>query len=702
MGVVLAPRRVRFPGATRANCGVTGVPAERRDERLRWRGRPISGCLPSLAAKVVAQVHLRWGNRAVGGDREVRGRWRHVSENFGAEAGVRSAGFTAGSRIAGYRLEEQIGAGGMAVVFRARDERLQRLVALKILAPALMPDEAFRQRFIRESRAAAAVDDPHIIPVFDAGEAEGALFIAMRYVPAGDVRALVRRTGPLSPERALAIISPIASALDAAHIAGLVHRDVKPENMLVDARPGRPDHVYLSDFGLSKGVMASLGPTGSGQWLGTAGYSPPEQMAGRPVDGRADQYSLACVAFELLCGELPFPRDHVTAVIWAHMSEPPPKLASRRPGFPSGADSVLGKALAKPPEGRYASCREFAGALREALDLTPYDSASEHGAPANAAQRRQARQAAVADLDKTTAPHPVGPREARHGLPGQDGPLTPPPGRLPDVLLSHAVTETSNVAWARGSAKPPAGAGNFRRSTSPAGDTNLGSLPRSRTSTRVVALSVAAVVAVLGSVAGLVITRLPHHPPQAGRSQPASYTFPVQRYGNGLQIARKWTLSGNGGSQLTETITASSATGKPITAWFQDSIPDAITTNVYTALFHPDSIRVVRADPVVEWHLRLPAHGTITLGYVIAVAPEGMTTARLADWAKGLDAVEMRLNAHTAGHPRSAATARPSSGAPAGAPASTSSASSPVSPTPRPSIPTPSARPTFPIPAVTP
>src|ERR1035437_9936176 len=157
-----------------------------------------------------------------------------------------AAGFVANSVIAGYRLEEQIGRGGMAVGFLARDERLRRRVALKILAPALAADAAFRQRFIRESLAAAAVDDPHIIPVYAAGEAAGGLFIAMRYVAGGDMRALMDREGPLSAGRGAAIVSPGASALGAAHVAGLVHRDVKPANVLVDARPGRPDHVYLS------------------------------------------------------------------------------------------------------------------------------------------------------------------------------------------------------------------------------------------------------------------------------------------------------------------------------------------------------------------------------------------------------------------------------------------------------------------------
>ena len=228
-------------------------------------------------------------------------------------------------------------------MFRARDERLDRRVALKILAPAVAADEAFRRRFIREAKAAAAVDDPHIIPVFETGEVAGALFIAMRYVPGGNARSLVRRVGPLAAGRAAGIICSVASALDAAHAAGLVHRDVKPANMLVDARPGRADHVYLSDFGISKGALSSSGPTGPGQFLGTVSYAAPEQIAGRPVDGRADQYSLACAAFELLGGEPPFPRDDVEAVIWAHLSEPPPLLTSRRPGAARGGRRCPGE-----------------------------------------------------------------------------------------------------------------------------------------------------------------------------------------------------------------------------------------------------------------------------------------------------------------------------------------------------------------------
>ena len=284
------------------------------------------------------------------------------------------ASFAAGSRVAGYRLEAPVGQGGMAVVFRAFDERLERQVALKILAPAVASDEAFRRRFIRESRMAAAVDDPHIIPVFEAGDADGVLFIAMRYVPGGDARTLVQRAGPLPAARAAGIISAAASALDAAHAAGLVHRDVKPANMLVDARPGRPDHVYLSDFGLTKAAVSSVGLTSAGQFLGTLDYSAPEQIEGRPVDGRTDEYALACAAFELLSGAPPFVRDEGMAVAYAQVSAPPPRLTSLRPDLHQAADAVLARAMAKSPGDRYPTCREFADALRAAIGLPAYHS----------------------------------------------------------------------------------------------------------------------------------------------------------------------------------------------------------------------------------------------------------------------------------------------------------------------------------------
>ncbi len=279
--------------------------------------------------------------------------------------------FPAGARIANYQIEQLIGRGGMAVVYRATDIRLDRMVALKILSPDLARNDAFRQRFIRESRAGAAVDHPHVIPVFEAGDAEGVLFIAMRYVAGQDVRALIERVGKLSTARTVEIVAQVASALDAAHSHGLVHRDVKPANMLLASVSdgSRADHVYLSDFGLSKQSLSSPSLTRTGQFLGTLDYMSPEQISGRAVDGKTDLYALGCAAFEMLTGQPPFKRDANLAVMWAQVSAEPPSVHQWRPELSPVVDQVLGRALAKAPGDRQADCTEFAQALREACDV---------------------------------------------------------------------------------------------------------------------------------------------------------------------------------------------------------------------------------------------------------------------------------------------------------------------------------------------
>jgi serine/threonine protein kinase len=271
---------------------------------------------------------------------------------------------------AGYKLEELIGRGGMAVVFRAHDVRLNRTVGLKIVAPEHAADESYKQRFISESRAAAAVDHPHIVPIYEAGQARDVLFIAMRFVRGGDVSSLVRAQ-PLAASRAAEIVRQAASALDKAHAHGLVHRDIKPENMLLetdrDQDNDRADHVYLSDFGLSKGVLRASGPTPTGLFVGTLDYISPEQLEDKPLDGRADQYSLGCSAFKMLSSEPPFRRNSGPALIAAHLWAPPPLLTSLRPDLAGDVNLVLAKALAKSPQDRYRTCAEFARALTDAL-----------------------------------------------------------------------------------------------------------------------------------------------------------------------------------------------------------------------------------------------------------------------------------------------------------------------------------------------
>jgi serine/threonine protein kinase len=292
-------------------------------------------------------------------------------------------GLAAGSQIAGYLIQEQIGRGGMAVVYRASDTRLNRSVALKILAPELAGDTAFRQRFVREMRAAASVDHPHIVPVFDAGEADGVLYIAMRYVGGQDLRTLLDTEHKLPAPRVVHIIGQVASALDDAHARGLIHRDVKPGNMLIGTVAGRgqPDHVYLSDFGLSKPELSGANLTLTGQFLGTLDYMAPEQAEGHAVDGRADLYALGCTAFEMLAGQPPFKRDQGFAVLWAQLSAPAPSLCAVRPDLPPAVDQVIARALAKSPDDRYRTCTEFARALRVACGLAPGAQSAAPAAP---------------------------------------------------------------------------------------------------------------------------------------------------------------------------------------------------------------------------------------------------------------------------------------------------------------------------------
>jgi serine/threonine protein kinase len=328
------------------------------------------------------------------------------------------AGIGPGSVVAGYRVESRIGHGGMAVVLRARDEALGRLVALKVLAPTLASDAGFRERFIRESRAAATVDHPHIIPVYAAGEAGEVLYIAMRYVPGGDLRGLLHREGPLPAGRAGSLLHRVASALDAGHAAGLVHRDVKPGNILIDASFGRDDHPYLADFGLAKASAATTGLTGSGHFLGTLDYCAPEQISGKGAVPQTDQYALGCVAYVMLTGSVPFPREEATAILWAHMSEAPPSLTALRPDLPPAVDQVVAKALAKAPEDRYATCGEFSSALRAAFgtqDLPglPGTRPRPNGTPRQPGEPSAAPSAAVLDSPDlppapwSTPPHPA-------------------------------------------------------------------------------------------------------------------------------------------------------------------------------------------------------------------------------------------------------------------------------------------------------
>jgi ABC-type transport system substrate-binding protein/DNA-binding beta-propeller fold protein YncE len=271
-----------------------------------------------------------------------------------------------GSQLGSYRIELLLGRGGMGVVYRATDLRLGRKVALKLLAPHLTADARFRERFLAESRLAASIDHAGIIPIYEAGEAEGHLFIAMRYVEGTDLAELLRAEGALNPDRAVGLVAQLADALDAAHARGLVHRDVKPSNALV-VREGAGEHVYLADFGLTKQLLTEGSVTASDQLVGTVDYLAPERIRGEPADGRADLYALGCVLFECLTGTPPFPRDTEAAAFYAHLEDVPPRVSERRPGLPRALDDVVARALAKEPRDRWPSGAALTDAARAAL-----------------------------------------------------------------------------------------------------------------------------------------------------------------------------------------------------------------------------------------------------------------------------------------------------------------------------------------------
>jgi serine/threonine-protein kinase len=268
-----------------------------------------------------------------------------------------------GTVIAGYRIEERIGRGGMGVVYRAQHLNLQRRAAIKIIAPDLAESEGFRERFTREARIAAALQHPNIVTVYDAGEVDGMLYLAMQFIRGEDLAAILRRDVRLRPYRAIDVCRQVASALDAAHAMGLIHRDVKPANVLIEGR-----NAFLTDFGLTKQTGTNAQLTRAGDMVGTIHYVAPEQIEGRRVSARSDVYALGCLLYHCLSGQVPFAHETDVAVIYAHLSEQPPKLSELRPELPDGLDAVMAKALDKSPDRRFPSCGDMISAARAVID----------------------------------------------------------------------------------------------------------------------------------------------------------------------------------------------------------------------------------------------------------------------------------------------------------------------------------------------
>jgi hypothetical protein len=277
-----------------------------------------------------------------------------------------------GAEIAGYRLEAVAGRGGMGVVYRARNLITDQLRALKVIAPALSADPRFRERFKRESRLAARLEHPNVIPLHEAREEDGRLYLVMRYVDGSDLASAIKHSGRLPLERALRVVSQVAAALDAAHGQGLVHRDVKPANVLLAQVDGR-EHAYLTDFGLVKDLNAESSLTTAGTFMGTYQYAAPEQIdpsGVEQIDGRADVYALGCVLYHALAGQVPFPRDSARALIAAHLFLDPPDICELRPELPAALSAVICRAMAKDRDERYSSAGGFAAAAHAAIETT--------------------------------------------------------------------------------------------------------------------------------------------------------------------------------------------------------------------------------------------------------------------------------------------------------------------------------------------
>ncbi|HKO38595.1 MAG TPA: serine/threonine-protein kinase [Solirubrobacterales bacterium] len=272
-----------------------------------------------------------------------------------------------GDEFAGYRIERRLGRGGMGILYLALEPGLQRRVALKLIAPEVATDAVFARRFAEESRIAASIEHPNVVPIYAAGEEGGVPWIAMRYVAGSDLGRRIARQGPLAPAGAAALIAQVGDGLDAIHAAGLVHRDVKPANVLLSGEPSS-EHAYITDFGVARNVATESGLTQTGRFVGTLDYVAPEQISGESIDARADVYALGCLLFKLLTGEVPFPRDGEAARLYAHLNDPPPESSLYVPAVPKALDEVVVRAMAKSPGDRYLSAGDLGRAAEAALE----------------------------------------------------------------------------------------------------------------------------------------------------------------------------------------------------------------------------------------------------------------------------------------------------------------------------------------------
>jgi len=302
-----------------------------------------------------------------------------------------------GDEFAGYRIERRLGRGGMGVLYLAVEPGLERRVALKLIAPEAAADEVFARRFAEESKIAAAIEHPNVVPIYAAGEESGVPFIAMRYVAGADLARRLARDVRLEPAAAVELIAQVGNGLDAIHAAGLIHRDVKPANVLLAGEAGAA-HAYITDFGVARNVATESGLTQTGRFVGTLDYVAPEQISGGPIDARVDVYALGCLLFKLLTGEVPFPKEGEAARLYAHLHDPPPAPSLYAPEVSMALDDVVARAMSKQPDDRYPSAGDL-GRAAQAAQRGEHTTVPEHTVATGAAATRTAETVAAPSGD---------------------------------------------------------------------------------------------------------------------------------------------------------------------------------------------------------------------------------------------------------------------------------------------------------------
>jgi Protein kinase domain len=494
-----------------------------------------------------------------------------------------------------YVLHGLLGRGAMGQVFRGSARDTGGVVAVKVLKPELVSDPEVVARFFQERSILTSIDHPNVVRVTDLVVEGETLGIVMDLVEGTDLRRFLRERGTLPPAEAVGMVCQLLDGLAAVHAAGIVHRDVKPENVLVDLPEAQP-RIRLTDFGVARlSYGASL--TKLSSLIGTPEYMAPEVADHDSAAPAADLYSAGIVLYELLSGRTPFAGGHPLAVLRRQVEYPPPPI----PGVPGPLWVQLEALLAKDPAARPGSAAQAAGSLASLAG-------SLAGAPA---------------LPVMADPGPEAWMLSHAAQAGATA-TVPGDGAGEGTVLRHrdrGVSGGSPRAVGVGTS-----AGKRRRGARPV----------------VIALSAALVVA---AAAGVVVLRSQQAPPQAThQAAGASYAFAPQQYPDGLLAVRRWALGGNDGSLLTERVTVSSATGKPVRAVFEEAIPVAIAPTVQTVRFTPAPAQIVQADPVVQWDLQLPAQGSVTVGYQAHVPATGATKSRLLHWAQALTTIQARLS----------------------------------------------------------